>query len=243
MLVTPITSKTARMAPPALMPLPSTAGFIITLVAPWRPSTSWWMVPLFSGIFTRFLRACSMAFCTATGTSRALPLPMPMEPSPSPTTVSAAKPRIRPPFTTLVTRFTEIIFSRRPSLFSSEPPLWSILPIFAMSQSSELESALAGGFGQRLHAAVVAESGAVEGHLGDPRGHRLLGDALADRRRRFLAAALRVRGAHVLLERGGGSQHLAARGVHHLGVDVRVRAVHREAHGLLARDAHAGLGR
>jgi hypothetical protein len=54
---------------------------------------------------------------------------------------------MRPPFTTLVTRFTEIIFSRKPSLRSSDPMLrcqfrhWLFL---------ELESALAGGFGQRL---------------------------------------------------------------------------------------------
>ena len=45
-------------APPALMPLPSDAGFIITRVAPWRPSTSWWIVPFFSGIFTMLRRAC-----------------------------------------------------------------------------------------------------------------------------------------------------------------------------------------
>src|SRR5687768_12643780 len=132
MLVTPITSNTARMAPPALMPLPSMAGFIITRVAPCWPRTSWWIVPLFSGIFTMLRRACSIAFCTATGTSRALPLPMPIEPSPSPTTVSAAKPRIRPPFTTLVTRFTEIIFSRRPSLRSSWP--WFLWSFLAMSR-------------------------------------------------------------------------------------------------------------
>jgi hypothetical protein len=44
---------------------------------------------------------------------------MPTRPSPSPTTVSAAKPRIRPPFTTLVTRLMLIIFSRRPSPRSS----------------------------------------------------------------------------------------------------------------------------
>src|SRR5207237_1209846 len=80
MLVTPITSKTARMAPPALMPLPSIAGFIITRVAPCRPITSWWIVPLLIATLTRLRRACSIAFCTATGTSRALPLPMPMEP-------------------------------------------------------------------------------------------------------------------------------------------------------------------
>ena len=60
-------------------------------------------------------RAASIAFCTATGTSLALPLPMPMRPSPSPTTVSAAKLSVRPPLTTLVTRFTAIIFSFRPS--------------------------------------------------------------------------------------------------------------------------------
>ncbi len=61
----------------------------------------------------------SIAFCTATGTSLDFPLPMPTRPSPSPTTVSAAKPMIRPPFTTLVTRFTAIIFSMRPSPRSS----------------------------------------------------------------------------------------------------------------------------
>ena len=126
-------------------------------------------------------RACSIAFWTATGTSRDLPLPMPIEPSPSPTTVSAAKPRMRPPLTTLVTRFTEIIFSRRPSLRSS------FCSDFAMSVSCELawaalelEPALAGGLGERFHAAVVAEARAVERHLGDAGGLRLLGDALAD---------------------------------------------------------------
>jgi hypothetical protein len=50
-----------------------------------------------------------------------LELPMPIAPSPSPTTVSAAKPRMRPPLTTLVTRLTETIFSRRPSLRCSPP--------------------------------------------------------------------------------------------------------------------------
>ncbi len=40
-------------------------------------------------------------------------------PSPSPTTVSAAKLRVRPPLTTLVTRLTAIIFSFRPSSLPS----------------------------------------------------------------------------------------------------------------------------
>ena len=115
MSVTPITSNTARIGPPAMMPSPAFAGAISTFAEPCSPSTLWWIVPFFSAIFTMLRRAASIAFCTATGTSFALPLPMPMRPSPSPTTVSAAKLRVRPPFTTLVTRLTAIIFSFSPS--------------------------------------------------------------------------------------------------------------------------------
>src|SRR6478735_715693 len=119
MLVTPTTSNTARIAPPAITPVPSDAGCMYTTVEPCLPMTAWCRVPFFRRTFTIFRRACSIAFCSATGTSFALPLPMPMRPSPSPTTVSAAKPRIRPPFTTLVTRLIEIIFSFNPSPRSS----------------------------------------------------------------------------------------------------------------------------
>ena len=120
-LVTPTTSNTARIGPPAMIPVPSEAGCMITFEAPCLPMTACCSVPLFSLTRNILRRASSSAFCTATGTSRALPLPIPTAPSPSPTTVSAAKPRIRPPFTTLVTRLTEIIFSRRPSPRSSPP--------------------------------------------------------------------------------------------------------------------------
>src|SRR2546425_11757594 len=119
-LVMPITSNTARIGPPAMIPVPSEAGCISTFAAPWRPVTTWCRVPFFSFTLKSLRRASSIAFCTATGTSRALPLPMPMPPSPSPTTVSAAKPSTRPPFTTLVTRLTATIFSRRPSPRSSD---------------------------------------------------------------------------------------------------------------------------
>jgi hypothetical protein len=85
-----------------------------------------------------------------------------------------------------------------------------------------------------LHAAVVAESRAVEGDLGHARRLRLLGDALADLGRGFLLRAVREASAHVLLERRGRGEHLAAGRVDHLRVDVLVRAVHREAHALLA---------
>ena len=127
-------------------------------------------------------RASSIAFCTATGTSRALPLPMPMPPSPSPTTVSAAKPSTRPPFTTLVTRLTAIIFSRRPSPRSSLLHPGLDLRHERLS-CLELQAALAGRVGQRLHAAVVAEAGAVERDRLDAQLLRLLGDALADQPR------------------------------------------------------------
>src|SRR5438309_435320 len=119
-LVTPITSNTARIGPPAMMPVPSIAGCISTLAEPCLPTTACCSVPFFSFTLKSLRRASSIAFCTATGTSRALPLPMPMPPSPSPTTVSAAKPSTRPPFTTLVTRLTATIFSRRPSPRSSD---------------------------------------------------------------------------------------------------------------------------
>src|SRR5262249_46689685 len=144
-------------------------------------------------------RASSIAFCTATGTSRALPLPMPMPPSPSPTTVSAAKPSTRPPFTTLVTRLTATIFSRKPSPRSSCCCTLRAC-ILAMARSSEFEAARAGGLGERLHAPVVAVAGAIERDGLDAGSLRLLGDALADGLGGALvAAALQLR-AQVLLD-------------------------------------------
>src|SRR5258706_4362707 len=119
MSVTPITSKTARIGPPAMMPSPCLAGAISTRDAPCSPTTLCWIVPFLSWTLIMLRRAESIALVTATGTSLALPLPMPMRPSPSPTTVSAAKLSVRPPFTTLVTRLTAIIFSFRPSSLPS----------------------------------------------------------------------------------------------------------------------------
>src|SRR5258708_12288 len=105
----------------------------------------------------------------------------------------------------------------------------------------ELEAARAGGLGQRLDAAVIAETGAVEGHFRDSRRLGFLRDALAHFGGRFLLGAVRMRRAHVLLERRGRGEHPAAGGVDHLRVDVQVGAVHREARRVLANDAHARL--
>src|SRR5499426_4096474 len=188
MLLTPATSNTARIGPPAMIPVPSDAGCINTFDAPCLPITACCSVPFLRLTRNIFLRASSSAFCTATGTSRALPLPMPTPPSPSPTTVSAAKPSTRPPFTTLVTRLTETIFSRRPSERSSEACiLGCILAIWF--PASELQPALASGFGQRFHPAVELEPAAVERHAFDAELLRLLGDALAHHRRRGPVAA------------------------------------------------------
>src|SRR5690606_36230425 len=244
---TPITSKIARIGPPAMMPVPSGAGLSMTFAAPCRPSTWWCSVPLRSGIFTSLRRASSIAFWTATGTSRALPLPMPMRPSPSPTTVSAAKPRMRPPLTTLVTRFTAIIFSRNPSSRSS-PNLPPILAwIFAIFESSELQAGFARRVGERLHAAMEAVTGTVERDAVDARGERLLRDALADQRGRTDGgAATRLAGelvAQRLLERGGAQQHALTGLVDDARVDMRVRAVHREPTRTQLAELEPGLAR
>src|SRR4051812_29203945 len=132
---------------------------------------------------------------------------MPMPPSPSPTTVSAAKPSTRPPFTTLVTRFTAIIFSRRPSPRSSCCIRgW----IFAMIFSLELQSAGSRRFGERLHPSVVLVARAIESHGLDALFLRLLRDALADELRGLLAAAALELRAHVLLEARRAGEHLVA---------------------------------
>src|SRR5690348_6907807 len=212
MLVTPTTSNTARIAPPAITPVPSDAGCMCTRVEPCRPSTAWCSVPFLRRTFTILRRACSIAFCTATGTSFALPLPMPMRPSPSPTTVSAAKPRMRPPFTTFVTRLIEIIFSRRPSPRSSCCCGWRGLPrCCAMNcLPSELQAAFAGGVGQRLDAAMEAKTGAVERDRLDAQRLRALGDALADNAGGGLVAAGLQVLAHVGLDRRCAREHLVA---------------------------------
>src|SRR5512146_2641151 len=60
MSVTPITSNTARIGPPAMMPSPGLAGAISTLAAPCSPTMLWWMVPFLSCTLNMLRRAASI---------------------------------------------------------------------------------------------------------------------------------------------------------------------------------------
>src|SRR5690606_37164890 len=91
---------------------------------------------------------------------------------------------------------------------------------------------------------VVCEAGAIERDLLDTGGLGLLGDALADDRGSGGVATLARRAqlrAHFLLGRGGRGEHAAAVGRDHVGVDMQVGAVHRQANGTLLGDADARL--
>ena len=86
----PANSNTALAGPPAITPVPSLAGLMITLVAPFIPTTSCGIVlPSIIGILTTFLLASCLAFLTASDTSAALPVPSPTNPFLSPTKTTA----------------------------------------------------------------------------------------------------------------------------------------------------------
>src|SRR6195952_4675930 len=137
---------------------------------------------------------------------------MPMRPSPSPTTVSAAKPMIRPPLTTLVTRLIAIIFSRMPS---SGLSLCIFACIFAMIVPLELQTGFTRGFCQRLHTAVVTETRTVECDFGDPCFQCFLCDALANQGGGSGVAALAGLacqfGAHFCFQRRSRNQNFRIR--------------------------------
>src|SRR5512134_864565 len=169
---------------------------------------------------------------------------MPMRPSPSPTTVSAAKPRMRPPFTTLVTRLTAIIFSLSPSSRSSDG-----LPLgctFAIADSlrdprSELQAGFARRIRKRLDASVELESGAIERDGLDTGGLGLLRHPGADEFRGRGVAALALGAgelrAHLGLARRRRNEHLRTVGRNDARVDVQVGAVDRQPLHARQRDA------
>ena len=73
MSCTPASSTTARTAPPAMMPVPSGAGFSSTRPAPKRPRIGWGIDVACSGTRINAFFAASIPFLMAEGTSFALP--------------------------------------------------------------------------------------------------------------------------------------------------------------------------
>src|SRR5579875_719403 len=218
---------------------------------------------------TRARRACSVALRIASGTSRALPEPWPTRPLRSPTTTRAAKPKRRPPFTTLATRLMLTSFStnspsaadsasrsrprgRRsragrslrspsPSLRRGGPPAVRDPGVRAMMSSSflELQAALAGGVGQGLDPAMEQVAAAVEHHRSDAGGLRPFGEQLADRRRGILVGTGLGARPQGLVEARRGHQRAAALVVDHLRVDVLGRAENGQPRTALDRAADA----
>src|SRR5579862_4102846 len=146
---------------------------------------------------------------------------------------SAAKPKRRPPFTTLATRLMLTSFSVNslssrsrggPSPSRRRRSPW----VRAISSLSEFEAALAGGVGQGLDPAVIEIGAAVEDHPLDAGCLGALGDQLADRAGGGGVGAGFQRGLEAGIEAGGRGQRPPGRIVDDLGVDVPRRAEHRQ---------------
>src|SRR5437867_2415947 len=169
MFVIPAASTTARTAPPAMIPVPSGAGFNKTLPDPKLPSTRCGIVEPCNGTRMRFFLAASMPFLMADGTSFALPIPKPTTPWPSPTTTRALKLRFLPPLTTLVTRLIDTTLSL---MSSCEGSIRSRVRILLL----EFQSRFARRVGDRAYPAVIEEAAPVEDDAFDPLFDRAFGD-------------------------------------------------------------------
>src|SRR5450759_4047900 len=132
--------------------------------------------------------ATSMPLRIASVTSRAFPMPAPTRPFMSPTTTSALNENLRPPLTTLDTRFTRTTRSVR----SDRSPLECGYrdPISLL----EFQACFAGGVRQSLDSAVVEEAAPVEDHRAHARRLRLRRDLFSDLRRLGHPVFLRLQG-------------------------------------------------
>src|SRR5436190_13556675 len=222
----PADSTTARTAPPAMMPVPSGAGFNSTDPAPKWPCTGCGIDDPAIGARTSAFFAASIAFLIAEGTSFALPMPNPTTPWPSPTTTSALKLRFLPPLTTFVTRLIDTTVS----LISSCPGSIRSLVFMcvhrqpAAASTSEFQTRLARRIRNRANTAVIQKAAAIEHHAFDPFVDRPFRDRLANG-----LGALQVSAADILRERALDPrlhtrcrrERLAFHVIDHLRVDVR----------------------
>src|SRR5262245_43789525 len=235
MSCTPAASRMGRTAPPAMTPVPGTAGFRKTRPAPKCPVISQGMVVSFSGTKIRSFLACSTALRIASGTSWALPRPTPTWPRPSPTTTSAVNENRRPPLTPLATRLMETTRS-----FSSARLDRSSLQPLDSPDSLEDQAAGPGRIGERLHASVVHVAAPVEHDALDALRLGLLGQELAHELGRCDVAPRRLPSPECLAPAVDGQQGAPGVVVHQLRVDVieapehgqprpRARAAHEPA--------------
>src|SRR5699024_9148459 len=116
---TPASSSTARTGPPEITPVPSAAGFINTLPEPKRPLISCRIVIPTIVTSTNPFFPQSILFFTSSVISSSFPMPKSILPFLSPTTTTAAKRKLRPPFTTLATRLMVTTRSSNSVLFVS----------------------------------------------------------------------------------------------------------------------------
>src|SRR6266851_1145767 len=130
----------------------------------------------------------------AMGTSRALPMPNPAWPWLSPTTTSAEKLRFLPPLTTLVTRLMATTSSFKSEGFTSRSRRTARLSRrICFDIGLELQPRFPRRIRERLDAAVILVTAAVEHHFAYSGGLGAFGNGLADDfGSRHVAAALQT---------------------------------------------------
>src|SRR5260370_15298499 len=174
-----------------------------------------------------------MPFLMAIGTSRAFPMPNPAWPWLSPTTTSAEKLRFLPPLTTFVTRLMAITSSFSSDGFTSRSRRTARLSRkICFDIGLELYPRFPRRVRERLDAAVILVSAAVDHHFTYAGSLGALGNDLADHfRRRDVAPTLQIL-LRFGVYRTGGNQRLARTVVDHLRVNVSQRTVHTQARAL-----------
>src|SRR3990167_9463923 len=207
------------MAPPALIPVPSEAGCMYTLEAPWAAFIAYCRVVPFRSTWIMLRRAASIAFWMAAGTSREL------------TTAETDA-------TLTITNHGQRGESEDTATLNglgNAVNLYQLLDIafvallVVICHNLELQPAFTSSISQRLDAAVVLEARTVECNLSYTSGFRALGNQLTN----FLGRVDIASGAvtQCFVQGRGAGQNLAAVGRNDLGIDVLRRAIHAETHG------------
>src|SRR5690625_1701376 len=175
--------------------------------------------------------ADSVAFRIASGTSRALPWPKPTRPRWSPTMTRAAKPKRRPPLTTLATRLMPTSLSTISESSRSRGFRSSLCgrAILRCPYTSERQAGFTHRICECLDATVIKIAATVEDDLAHSCLLRTLRNQLADLDSRFLVGAGLQLPTQILVDRRGSRQGHAVLIVDDLGVDVLARTEDRQA--------------